>query len=242
MIGFSLIDVDTNTDHQLMVDIAEAATIWAGATLTGRASPFGWDFTASVRVGSSTSDCLPGEWPILLITHPDVADAGGYHEQDKQGRPLLKIFPKLLDDPATQLAGVVTHEIGEAGADPECARMMMGADGRIRAIEICDAVEQQNIQIKIPSGKIILCSAFITPAWMVKPQDVTGIPMAVGDGTEGIQPGQVLVGGYMSYFENGTWTQEVNGEKSSYRRAVAGLYQDRHYKRATRMVAAHAAP
>lgn len=237
MIGFSLIDVDTNTDRQLMRDVADAVTIWAGPTFVGRASPYGWDAMATMRVGADVNDCLPGEWPARLITHPDVANALGYHEQDDQGRPILKIFTSLLDDVVAQLAGVVSHEVGEAIVDPECARMMMGTDGRVRATEIADAVEQQNIQIKIPNGKIILCSAFVTPAWMVKLRNPTGIPVAIGDGTEGIQPGQILPGGYMSYFENGSWTQETNGEKSAYRKAVAGLYQDRHYQRVTRLAA-----
>ena len=223
MLGFVIIDVDTRQDHQLLQDTAEAATLWADATRLGRPSPYGWGATASIRVGLDVKDVMPGEIPVLLVSHQTVADALGFHQKDASGKPSANIYPGLLDDVATQLAGVITHEIGEALIDPECARLMLGNDGKLRALEIADAVEQQNIQIKIASGKTILCSAYCTPAWFSAPADLTGIPVAVGDGTGGVAPGLILPGGYMSYFDGVQWTQEQNGDKSHYRGKIASV-------------------
>jgi hypothetical protein len=234
MLGFVIIDVDTNQDHQLLQDIAEAATLWADATRLGRPSPYGWDATAFVRAGLNVKDVMPGEIPVLLVSHMTVADALGFHQKDASGKPSAVIYPALLDDVASQLAGVITHEIGEALIDPECARLALGNDGRLRALEISDAVETQNVPIKIASGKTILCSAYCTPAWFSAPAQLTGVSVAVGDGTDGMRPGEILPGGYMSYFDGVEWTQEQVGQKSRYRDQLATVGGvSRHERRVT---------
>lgn len=236
-VPFVLVDVDTNTDRGTLARCAEAATLWSHDL--DAPAPFGWSVSASVRVATSPQDVAPGEWPILLLTHPDVAEALGYHDRSPHGTPYCRVFPHLLDDPS-QLPGVITHEVGEALVNPELSRVsaIPRADGKIPCNEVGDPVEAVSYDVTLASGEKVGCSAWVTPAYFEPPADLTGIPLAKGATVSA--PGEILEGGYQIFYDPATrtWTQQQNGRRSAYREALADAGWDKASRLAARAVAA----
>jgi len=56
----------------------------------------------------------------------------------------------------------LSHELLEMLADPWINWCAQGSDGRIYALEVCDAVESDSLGYKIDG---VLVSDFITPSW-----------------------------------------------------------------------------
>jgi hypothetical protein len=232
MIPWVFVDVDTATDRAMLVQIAEATVLWS--IWFGKPPPYGWGLSASVRVASGPKDVLPGEWPLLLVSHADVPGAEGYHSRAPNGRPYARVFPLLLTDdsgaPLTgsalrdALAGVITHEVGEAMANPELNRVaaVPRPDGTLPMEESSDNVETFSFPVTIASGEQVMCSAYTTPAYFEPPDDMAGVPVAVG--APGItQPGQMVSGSYQILYDPATrqYTQDQRGELSPYRQALA---------------------
>ena len=234
MIAFVLADVDTNTDRALLERCAEAATLQNREF--GKPPPYGWGIDYLVRVARDRSDVMPGEWPVLLLSHPDVAGALGYHDRTPKGQPYARVFPGLLQDVAKELCGVLTHEIMEAAANPELNRVSVRDDGTLPCNEPADPPETSSYPVKLASGATELVSAWVTPAYFEPPEDLTGLPLAVGD--DRIKaPGDVPDGGYQLLYDDAAkqWTRKQNGELSPYRRALA----DRGWDKLPRVRAAH---
>lgn len=220
-VAFAIVDLDTNTDRQLLDEIAQAVTIWSERDV-GKAPPYGWGISASVRVAKNASDVLPGEWQIVLMSHPDVAGALGYHYKTPHGQPYVRAFPKLLSDPS-ELGITVAHEVVEVLANPELNTVAVGNDGLLRAQEPGDPVEAFSYPVTIASGKQIAMTAWCTPAYFEPPDDLTGIPLAVGADVK--TPGEILDGGYQILFDAASkqWTTEQKGEMSPYRQKLHEL-------------------
>ena len=223
---FVLIDVDCGIDEALLERVAEACTI-QGTRDASKPAPFGWDAPFQMRAGRDPHDILPGEWPCLLLSAPDVDGALAYHDKAPNGRPLVKLFPKLLDDVTRDLTGVASHEAIEAAANPELNRVSVGLDNLLRCAEPADPVETYSYPVTLASGAVELVSAFVTPAFFEPPDDLTGVPLAVGLPTgKAIAPGQILDGGYQIFFDPDSkqWTQQTgHGSMSAYRQRLSAL-------------------
>jgi len=103
-----------------------------------------------------------GWWQITIIDNPDQAGALGYHELTSQGTPLGKVFAKLDIQTGSSWTVTLSHELLEMLADPWINWCAMGSDSKIYALEVCDAVEADNLGYEING---MLVSDFITPAW-----------------------------------------------------------------------------
>lgn len=162
-----------------------------------RPAPHGWGLGCrGIRVEATGAAALHDEWVILLSDSTDE-DALGYHDQEIGGKPFLVVLPLLDAQDGVAWPTTVSHEILEALADPNCSLSSVGSDGRIRALEVCDAVEADSYEIDgVP------VSDFILPAWLEPVEgaihfDYMGRCKA---------PGEIRPDGYCSFYEKGEWT------------------------------------
>lgn len=105
---------------------------------------------ATVRSGdlSEEAGLADDEIGVSIFKNPDVPEAGGYHDEDPQGRPYCRVFTEpYLDNGGSWTSGADSvscagsHEIIEALGDENAAGWWMMPDGRLTAQELCDAVE-----------------------------------------------------------------------------------------------------
>jgi hypothetical protein len=101
-----------------------------------------------------------GWWQISVTDNPDQAGALGYHELTSRGTPLGKVFAALDIQSGGSWTVTLSHELLEMLADPWINWCAQGSDGKIYALEVCDAVEADNLGYKIGE---VLVSDFISP-------------------------------------------------------------------------------
>ncbi len=94
--------------------------------------------------------------------NPDQAGALGYHELTSRGTPLGKVFAGLDLRSGVSWTVTLSHELLEMLADPWINWCAQGTDGKIYALEVCDAVESDKLGYEIDG---VMVSDFITPAW-----------------------------------------------------------------------------
>lgn len=233
-----LIDHDCKLEHGLLHDLAECLTV-VSARDFGRASPEGYGISATCRVGASLSDVAPGEWVMAFWTHPDVANALGYHDTAPNGCPVMHVFPAL--DIPLNLGLTASHELFEALADADCSCSEVGDDGVVRAREPGDPCEREFYKYTCAAGRVLRVSDFVLPRYFA--------PAANGPGKLDFMgrvatPYEILSGGYQIVFDPaaGGWTEQTNGPKRPYRAALEALgWTRRHRREAKRVRAASAA-
>lgn len=121
-----------------------------------------WEIECTLEVLPKTQTLTQGWWQIVVVDTPDQAGALGYHELTSQGTPLGKIFAKLELDTGSSWTATLSHELLEMLVDPWINWCAIGSDGEIYALEVCDAVEADNLGYLIGD---VLVSDFVTPAW-----------------------------------------------------------------------------
>jgi hypothetical protein len=216
-----LVDVDCGLERALLTDLAEMLGVVSQRDFA-KPEPFGYGLGAQVRVATDPHDIGPGEWPMVFLRSPDIDNALGYHLTAPNGMPIMKVFP-LLDDPANR--GVTeSHELFEALADADCVTSVVGDDGKIRAREPGDPVEATSFEYACASGRTLRCSNWVTPAYFEAPGvNVTSLQVPYDHLGLVTSPGAILPGGYQILYDAVArrWTQETNGERRAYRRALA---------------------
>jgi hypothetical protein len=121
-----------------------------------------WDLDCGLTFLAKDSKLPGGWWQIVLTDNPDQAGALGYHEMTSQGTPLGKVFAKLDLESGSSWTVTLSHELLEMLADPWINWCAQGLDGKLYALEVCDAVEADNLGYRVEG---VLVSDFITPAW-----------------------------------------------------------------------------
>lgn len=121
-----------------------------------------WELDCTLSFLTHDQPLTAGWWQIVVVDNPDQAGALGYHELTGQGEPLGKIFAKLDLDTGSSWTATLSHELLEMLADPWINWCAFGSDSRIYALEVCDAVEADNLGYFIDG---VLVSDFVTPAW-----------------------------------------------------------------------------
>jgi hypothetical protein len=163
-----------------------------------------YDVDANLYVITDIAALSPGDWLIVVSDDSDQADALGYHELTQDGQPLGKVFAKSDKDDGLSWTVTASHELLELLADPWANLLSFGADGLLRAYEVCDAVEDDSLGYEINDVKV---SDFVLPAWFNStpgPYDYKGHCDA---------PLKLLSGGYIGEYVNGTWTQVTQDDK-----------------------------
>lgn len=159
-----------------------------------------WELDCTLNFLTSNQPLIAGWWQIVVVDNPDQAGALGYHELTEQGAPLGKIFAKLDLDSGSSWTATLSHELLEMLADPWINWCAVGSDSRIYALEVCDAVEADNLGYFIDN---ILVSDFITPAWF-EPTTIDRMDFKQHLTKEL----EIARGGYISVFnEADGWTQ-----------------------------------
>jgi hypothetical protein len=102
----------------------------------------------------------------------------------------------------------LSHELLEMLADPWINWCAQGSDGRIYALEVCDAVETDRLGYRIDE---VLVSDFITPSWFEPTRaDRVDFKRRIS------KPLQLASGGYISVLdEGGRWIQMAEQGRSA---------------------------
>ena len=121
-----------------------------------------WELDCTLSFLPKRQRLTPGWWQIVITDNPDQAGALGYHEMTSAGTPMGKVFAKLDLDNGCSWTVTLSHELLEMLADPWINWCAVGSDRKIYALEVCDAVEADDLGYQIDC---VLLSDFVTPAW-----------------------------------------------------------------------------
>jgi hypothetical protein len=168
-----------------------------------------WDVDCQLKFLSKDEPLPEGWWQISVTDNPDQAGALGYHELSSRGTPLGKVFAGLDLQSGGSWTVTLSHELLEMLADPWINWCAQGSDGKIYALEVCDAVEADKLGYEIDG---VLVSDFITPCWFEPTQaDRVDFKRRIA------KPLELASGGYISVLDTGgAWTQiAAHGEPSA---------------------------
>ena len=159
-----------------------------------------WDADCQLTFLRRDETLAEGWWEISVTDNPDQAGVLGYHELSSLGTPLGKVFAGLDLQSGASWTVTLSHELLEMLADPWINWCAQGADGRIYALEVCDAVEADRFGYEIDG---VLVSDFITPSWFDSAHaDRVDFKGRIS------KPLELASGGYISVLEQGrNWTQ-----------------------------------
>lgn len=121
-----------------------------------------WGFPSKLYICKDKKP-KPGEWQIGFFDDADEADALGYHEVNKDGIPVSKVFVKTTLKAGESVLQTFDHEWKEMALDP--AVNLWARDdrtGKKYALEAADACESD-------TGYVVdnmLLSNFITPEFL----------------------------------------------------------------------------
>jgi hypothetical protein len=121
-----------------------------------------WDLDCALYLLARNQPLTRGWWQIVITDDPDQAGALGYHEMTSQGTPLGKVFARLDLESGASWTVTLSHELLEMLADPWINWCAVGSDSKVYALEVCDAVEADDLGYEIDG---VLLSDFVTPAW-----------------------------------------------------------------------------
>lgn len=142
-----------------------------------------------------------GAWTLYIEDDADVAGALGYHDF-ASGSVYGRVFVRTTLDYGESWQGVFTHELFEMLADPYIDRLAKGK--KLWLVEVADPVEDEafNYPRRAADGSLVPISDFVTPAWYRKsgrgPYDFRRHVR---------RRGQVLKGGYASFWTGSNWGQ-----------------------------------
>ncbi len=121
-----------------------------------------WEQDCSLVFLPKDLPLIQGWWQIVVTDNPDQAGALGYHEMTSGGTPLGKVFAKLDFSSGSSWTATLSHELLEMLVDPWINWCAVGSDSKIYALEVCDAVEADDLGYRIDG---VLVSDFVTSAW-----------------------------------------------------------------------------
>jgi hypothetical protein len=121
-----------------------------------------WDLDCELAFLPKDRPLNSGWWQMVVTDDPDQAGALGYHEMSAQGTPLGKVFAKLDVENGQSWTVTLSHELLEMLADPWINWCAQSPEGKIYALEVCDAVEADELGYEIAG---VLVSDFVTPGW-----------------------------------------------------------------------------
>jgi len=178
-----------------------------------------WEQDCTLSFLPKDQPLTPGWWQIAIADNPDQAGALGYHEMTSTGTPLGKVFAKLDLTIGSSWTVTLSHELLEMLADPWINWCAMGNDSKIYALEVCDAVESDDLGYKIDD---VLVSDFVTPAWF-EPTEADRLDFKQHVTKEL----ELARGGYISIYDPSSgWTQ-INAKGEGGPRIVPGSRRQR---------------
>jgi hypothetical protein len=178
-----------------------------------------WELDCTLTFHASSTPLTNGWWQIVLVDNPDQAGALGYHEMSSTGTPLGKVFAKLDLESGSSWTVTLSHELLEMLTDPWINWCAIGSDSKIYALEVCDAVEDDQLGYEIDG---VLVSDFVTPAWF-EPTCADRI-----DFQQHLSKQLELArGGYISVFDPSSGWSQINAKGHSGPRIPPGSRRQR---------------
>lgn len=148
-----------------------------------------------------TDDPPADGWTLTVNDTSDTDGALGYHGFDGT-HVFARVFAADSVEYGDTWQGCLTHELFELLADPYVDRLALGK--RLWLVEVADPVEDDrfNYPREAADGSLVPISDFVTPAWYRRnghgPFDFRRYVK---------RPGQILPGGYVSYWTGHGWRQ-----------------------------------
>lgn len=147
---------------------------------------------------------LPADsWPIFLNRHSNDPGALGWHDDDPQQniRTYSRVFVGDCLRFGLNWETTLNHELLELIVDPDVKRVWRMADGRLASVEVCDAVEADELAYDVDGH---MMSNFVLPSYFSSSQ--TG-PFDYKRILKAHCPA-LTPGGYMPVTDaKGNWTQ-----------------------------------
>ena len=110
-----------------------------------------------VTILAATTAPDPSAFEIALVDTSDVPRALGCHDKDGQGKPRGFVFVKTCEDDGEDWRTCASHEGLELIGDRFCATWVLAGDGKMRAFEMCDAVEgDKYMKAGVPVSNFLL--------------------------------------------------------------------------------------
>ncbi len=152
--------------HATSVSIEEATTamIAVAKQLREHVAP-AWERLPPVVVLAKGDDPKdPTAFPIVIFDDADQAGVLGYHDVQPDGRPYGKVFAKTSSDFGGHWTTTLSHEAIEMFLDPDCTYWALGTDGRLHAVEGCDACEADEYELVVGDASVFV-SNFVLPSY-----------------------------------------------------------------------------
>lgn len=165
----------------------------------GRATQVELSFAAAKDIRRLPSDA----WAIYLNRHSNDPGALGWHD-DESGRIFSRVFVGDCIRDHLDWRVTLSHELLEMILDPDIKRVWQMPDGRLAALEACDAVEADELAYQ-PAYDIagFKVSDFVLPAYFSTGSGPYDFRNALTAPCPALTPG-----GYMSIADSsGNWTQ-----------------------------------
>ena len=118
---------------------------------------------AQCVLGSNTT---PG-YKMYILNNTDAPGALGYHDESSSvpyGRVFVQTILGYGGTVYTDVSKCIAHEVFELLVDPYCNMWWQLPDGTMTAGEVCDAVENNNVVIKVGAQNITY-SDWVLPKW-----------------------------------------------------------------------------
>jgi hypothetical protein len=183
-----------------------------------------WGRTAQLILAENL---LPSTWGIVFTDDADVAEALGYHDYTPQGYPLSHVFVKPTIQSGKSVSVTASHELVEMIINPGLAHGVLGPDGQtFFAREVADACQEHDWTM--PEYKDILLTNFVYPSYFESFRRPHSIKF---DQLRKIsKPFQILKGGYMPVFKNGTWGPLFSDKRTE------STFKQHHHSRTAKMM------
>lgn len=124
----------------------------------GRATQAAISFATAADIPHLDPHC----WPIFLNRHSDEPDDLGWHD-DRTSRIFSRVFVGDALKDGLNWGITLSHELLEMILDPDIVRVWQMPDGRLAALEACDACEADELAYAGVAG--IMLSDFVLPAY-----------------------------------------------------------------------------
>jgi hypothetical protein len=155
----------SNSSTRVFEDDVKKMTLACGKQLAQHVAPI-LGLTPAIEYVPKGGKPTYGNCPATIDDTPDVPGALGYHDEDDNAVPYIKVFTISLDSGGEVLTGdqavsvTLSHEVLELTGDAPANRWVDGPGGMDYAFELCDAVEGDTYEI---DG--VAVSNFVLPAW-----------------------------------------------------------------------------
>ena len=169
-----------------------------------------------------------GAWQLVVLDNSPQADALGFHDLTSDGLPIGKVFAKTDLDSGSSWTVTASHELLEMRADPDICRCVLIDSGRLYALEVGDAPEDDQFGYQIDG---VLVSDFVYPSWFESFWKPGQVQFDYGKHINA--PFEILTGGYIGYMDirSSTGWQQLTHQSVPNKKARAPIGSRRERRR-----------